>query len=87
MSAGRLRPVERLTVADMIAAGTGLLTLVAGILSLALAGGFAVSLIGISLLGIAGISFAALAFLIVGEGEDRYYEKEQHERERRRPPR
>jgi uncharacterized membrane protein YidH (DUF202 family) len=59
------------TKADLLAAGLGVLALVAG-LALVLAGrGTVASTVGAGLLGLAGIAFVALAFLIVGESEDR----------------
>jgi hypothetical protein len=74
---------KRFTSADWIAASTGLVALVAGVVVLALARGTVAWTIGMCLLGVAGVAFAALVFLLVGESEDRYYRKE---RKRRRPP-
>jgi hypothetical protein len=79
------RSADRLTSADRVAIGVCLVALVAGIVLLVAFHGFVASLIAITLLGVAGIAAVALAFLLVGEGEDRYYEQErdQHRRSRR----
>jgi hypothetical protein len=46
------------------------LTLIAGVLVLALAGGLVATVVAIVLLGLAGIALVALVFLLVGESED-----------------
>jgi uncharacterized membrane protein YkgB len=76
MSPARARREHRLTSADLVAAGIGVLALIAGIVVLALAPGATASIIGACLLGLAGISFVALAFLLVGESEDRDYREQ-----------
>jgi hypothetical protein len=53
----------------------GLACLLAGILLLALASSFAATLVAICLLGLAGIAIVSLLFLLVGESEDRDYDK------------
>jgi hypothetical protein len=63
---------------NRIAILTAALAAVAGILVLVLASGFAALLAGVILLGLAGIALTALAFLLVGQSE---------ERDRRRRPR
>lgn len=47
----------------------------AGILLLALTNGTVVLIVAVGLLGLAAIAFVALAFLLVGESEDRHYRK------------
>jgi hypothetical protein len=47
------------------------LALLAGLVVLLAAGGTGASIVGAGLLGLAGIAFVALAFLLVGESEDR----------------
>jgi drug/metabolite transporter (DMT)-like permease len=49
----------------------GALAALAGVLVLALAGGVLASVLGAALLGLSAITFVALAFLLVGEGEER----------------
>jgi hypothetical protein len=66
---------RRVTSADRTAIGIGCAALVAGILVLSLAHGTVASVTGICLLGLCGVAFVALAFLLVGESEDRYYRK------------
>jgi hypothetical protein len=63
----------RLTWADSVAIGLGLLAAIAGIVVLAIGHGTVASIVGVALLGLAGIAFVALAFLLVGESEDRDY--------------
>jgi heme/copper-type cytochrome/quinol oxidase subunit 4 len=46
------------------------LTLLAGIVVLVLAGGLAMTVVAIVLLGLAGIALVALVFLRIGESED-----------------
>lgn len=66
---------SRFTAADRFAAAVGLLALVAGLVLLAATSGFTASVVGIGLLGVAGVAFVALAFLLVGESEDRDHRK------------
>jgi hypothetical protein len=66
--AGDMRPI---TKTDLLTASLGALSLLAGVIVLVAAGGEVASIVGAALLGLAGILFVALAFLIVGEGEDR----------------
>jgi uncharacterized membrane protein (Fun14 family) len=63
----------RLTTADLAAMCGGLACLAAGIVLLAFVSGFAAKLLGACLLGVVGIAFVSLAFLLVGESEDRDY--------------
>lgn len=63
----------RFTGADRLAVGVGALTLLAGALALALGQG----IVGACLLGVATVAFVSLAFLLVGESEDRDYGSEQ----------
>jgi hypothetical protein len=60
-----------LTGADRVTVAVGALSLVGGVLVLALASGFGAMIAGIALLGLAGVAFVSLAFLLVGESEDR----------------
>jgi ammonia channel protein AmtB len=62
--------VRQLTRADLLAAAVGVVALSAGLV-LVLAAGGTVATLGAVLLGLAGTAFVALAFLIVGESEDR----------------
>jgi hypothetical protein len=55
--------------------GVGLSALAGGVVSLTVSSGFTAAVIGMFLLGLAGIAFVALAFLMVGESEDRDYTK------------
>ena len=55
----------------MFTASLGVLALLAGIVVLVAGQGSLASTIGAVLLGLAGIAFVALAFLLVGESEDR----------------
>jgi hypothetical protein len=76
---GRFKPfprgtsvdMRRLTKSDRLLGFIGLLALVAGAVVLLVAHGTAAVTAGAVLLGLAGIAFVSLAFLIVGEGEDR----------------
>jgi hypothetical protein len=75
MSAEKNDTTRRLTSADRTAIGVGCAALLAGILVLSLAHGTVPLVIGMCLLGLGGVAFVALAFLLVGESEDRYYRK------------
>lgn len=72
-SAGVRGPGDRWILAVL-----GALALVAGVVVLVSAHGDAATVAGIALTGLSGIAFVALAFLLVGESEDR---------DRRRHPR
>jgi hypothetical protein len=50
----------------------GLVTLIAGIAMTATDNGVVIVTIGLLLLGIGGVSLVSLAFLMVGESEDRH---------------
>jgi hypothetical protein len=63
-----MRPLTR---ADLLAATVGALALVAGLVLILAVGETVASIVGAGLLGLAGIAFVALAFLLVGESEDR----------------
>jgi hypothetical protein len=65
------------TTADLAALCGGLACLLVGIVLLAFVSGFAAMLVGICLLGVAGVAFVSLAFLLVGESEDREYGRRQ----------
>jgi hypothetical protein len=52
----------------------GLVTLIAGIAMTATDNGVVVVTIGLLLLGIGGVSLVSLAFLMIGESEDRHRE-------------
>lgn len=67
--------VNRVTAADKIAIAIGLLALVAGFVLLVVASGYTVAIVGAGLLGVAGVAFVALAFLMVGESEERDHRK------------
>jgi hypothetical protein len=58
-------------IENRIAVAIGVTSLIAGIALLAIGGSFAVVLAGAILLGLAGIAFVSLAFLLVGQSEDR----------------
>jgi uncharacterized membrane protein len=75
MSAEENNTPRRFTAADRTVIGIGCVALLAGILVLALARGTVASVIGIFLIGLCGVAFVALAFLLVGESEDRHYRK------------
>jgi uncharacterized membrane protein HdeD (DUF308 family) len=64
---------DRWTALDRLTLIAGVACLIAGVLVLTLVSGFAAVIVGVVLLGLAGIDFVALAFLLVGEGEDRDY--------------
>lgn len=51
--------------------GAGILIAASGLALLLLDGGTIATVLGASLLGLAGVIFTALAFLLVGESEDR----------------
>jgi hypothetical protein len=61
------------TTADLAALCGGLACLLAGVVLLAFVSGFGAMLVGICLLGVSGVAFVSLAFLLVGESEDRDY--------------
>jgi hypothetical protein len=63
-----MRPLTR---ADLFAGIVGALALVAGLVLILAVGKTVASIVGAGLLGLAGIAFVALAFLLVGESEDR----------------
>jgi hypothetical protein len=63
--------VRAVTKADIFAGCVGVLAFVAGIVLLVAGEGTLASVAGAVLLGLAGIAFVALAFLLVGESEDR----------------
>jgi hypothetical protein len=65
---------RQLTGADRFAIAIGLPSLLIGILLLALGSGVVASIVGAGLVGLAGIAFVALAFLLIGESEDREYQ-------------
>jgi hypothetical protein len=58
-------------MANAIIAGLALLALVVGIVLLLTLDGIAAMVAGIVLIGLAGIALVSLAFLVVGQGEDR----------------
>jgi hypothetical protein len=66
---------RRFTSADWLAVCIGCAALLAGVLVLVLAHGTIASAVGIFLLGVGGVAFVSLAFLLVGESEDRHYRK------------
>jgi hypothetical protein len=65
-----------LSRADLLVVWGGAACLLGGIALLALAASFAVTLAGICLLSLAAIAFVSLAFLLIGESEDRDYGKD-----------
>jgi hypothetical protein len=67
------RSRRRSTVADRVTIAAGMVSLIAGIVVLIVASGFAAAIVGVVLIGLAAIAFVALAFLLVGESEDRDY--------------
>jgi hypothetical protein len=69
----KARSRRALTGADKLTLAAGVACLIAGIVVLAAASGFAAVIVGVVLVGLAGIDFVALAFLLVGESEDRDY--------------
>jgi hypothetical protein len=70
---GRRSGHAPLTGADRITLAAGVVCLLAGIVLIAAVPGFGAAVAGACLLGLAGIAFVALAFLLVGEGEERDY--------------
>jgi hypothetical protein len=72
MSGGK-RSRAPLTGADRLTLAAGLVCLLAGIVLIVAVPGFGAAVAGACLLGLAGIAFVALAFLLVGEGEERDY--------------
>ncbi|HWF31089.1 MAG TPA: hypothetical protein VG188_00840 [Solirubrobacteraceae bacterium] len=64
-----------LSGADRLTLVAGVVCLLAGIVLVAVVPGFAAAVAGACLLGLAGIAFVALAFLLVGEGEERDYRR------------
>jgi hypothetical protein len=58
-------------IVNAIVLGLALLTLVGGIVLMLAVSGVAATVAGIALVGLAGISLVSLAFLLVGQGEDR----------------
>ncbi|HTZ86293.1 MAG TPA: hypothetical protein VMB05_06460 [Solirubrobacteraceae bacterium] len=71
----RTRSDGTLSRTGKLTAVGGLLSLIAGAALLVFASSFAAVMVGAFLLGLAGIVFVSLAFLTVGEGEDRDYGK------------
>jgi hypothetical protein len=63
--------MRHLTRADLFTGAVGGVALLAGLVVLLAVGETAGSIVGAGLLGLAGIAFVALAFLLVGESEDR----------------
>jgi hypothetical protein len=63
--------VRRPTTADVLAGGLGVIALLAGIVLIITSRGSTGRTVGAVLLGLAGIAFVALAFLLIGESEDR----------------
>jgi hypothetical protein len=55
--------------------GIGIVTLLAGIAMTATDNGVVVVTIGLVLLGVGGVLLVSLAFLLVGESEDRHRER------------
>jgi hypothetical protein len=56
---------------DRIVACLGALALLAGVVLLVASHGIVATAVGIGLVGLSGIAFVALAFLLVGESEER----------------
>ena len=63
--------MRRATTADLLAGGLGVIALLAGLVLIITSGGSTGKTVGAVLLGLAGIAFVALAFLLIGESEDR----------------
>jgi uncharacterized membrane protein YuzA (DUF378 family) len=60
-----------ITRSDVFTAAVGVVALLGGVVALLAGRSTLASTIGALLLGLAGIAFVALAFLLVGESEDR----------------
>jgi hypothetical protein len=58
-----------------LALGIGIVTLIAGIAMTATDIGVVLVTIGLVLLGVGGVTLVSLAFLMVGESEDRHRER------------
>lgn len=71
----RRRASPRLTKADRFAIAIGVPALAGGIVVLVFGAGYIASIVGACLVGLAGIAFVSLAFLLVGESEDRDYRR------------
>jgi hypothetical protein len=84
MARSRASGRPQLTGADGLLIAAGTLCLIAGLLVLLVGAGFAASIVGAGLLGLAGIAFVSLAFLLVGESEDREREPGKADRRFRR---
>lgn len=67
---------DRMDIRAVIA--TGVATLLAGAILLALASGTVLKVLGTALLGLAAIAFVSLAFLLVGRSEER--DRQRHPR-------
>jgi hypothetical protein len=63
------------TSADWCAVAVGSVALIAGIALVTVSGTSELTDIGAGLVGLAGIAFVSLAFLLVGEQEERDYRK------------
>jgi hypothetical protein len=66
---------QQLTSADRVAIGIALFSFAGGVALLAGVRGFTASIFGVFLVGIAAIAAVSLAFLLIGESEDRHYRK------------
>jgi hypothetical protein len=71
LAEGVRRDMGPITRSDVFTASLGVVSLLGGIVVLVAGEGNLASTIGAVLLGLAGILFVALAFLVVGESEDR----------------
>jgi len=69
----RARLRRRLTGADRLTIAVAVIALIAGIVTLVLGSGFTATLLACVMFGLAAIALVALAFLLVGESEDRHY--------------
>jgi hypothetical protein len=63
---------------DRFTIAFGLLALIAGVGLLALSSDVLLSIVGACLLGLSAVAFVALAFLMIGESEDRDYPNNHH---------
>ncbi len=63
------------TTTDRVVGGIGVLALIAGVVVLLTVHGTVAVVLAIGLLGLAGICLVSLLFLLVGESEDRHYQK------------